>query len=293
MERIINFDNRELAESTFKETWEEFRNELKEKTFLYDDISKAKESTFLKVFDDLFNVNNRIENCVRYLKDIRLDTTIVIGRGAKLKPEEYADYKRFIPEKDYINNNRFSPKGVEWLYLTINENQDIFNIKKCSEHECRAVLGNEFGFCGFKLNKIYDDEKIVDLTIYNSISFNALNEKYRTNLIKLQDRILDNLRKRRVFPNETHMEKKVNKWAIDLVASTYTKMLSDQIFIPIEGTDKDIEYAPFQTIAQYFISLGFSGIIYKSTVFENGKNLVLFDKNISQPFGEIEVYTVK
>lgn len=51
-------------------------------------------------------------------------------------------------------------------------------------------------------------------------------------------------------------------------------------------------YAPFQTMAQYYSSLGYSGIIYGSTVSEIGRNIVLFNKNIAKPCGAIEKYTI-
>ena len=48
---------------------------------------------------------------------------------------------------------------------------------------------------------------------------------------------------------------------------TYTKLLSEQIFVPLNSADnKSIMYAPFQTMAQYYISLGYSGIVFGSTV---------------------------
>lgn len=52
-------------------------------------------------------------------------------------------------------------------------------------------------------------------------------------------------------------------------------------------------YAPFQTMAQYYISLGYAGIIYGSTVSSVGKNIVLFDKNIANPVGTVENYILK
>lgn len=45
-------------------------------------------------------------------------------------------------------------------------------------------------------------------------------------------------------------------------------------------------------MAQYFLSLGYSGIMYKSTVFDKGKNLVLFNKSLVTPVGDIELYTI-
>lgn len=56
--------------------------------------------------------------------------------------------------------------------------------------------------------------------------------------------------------------------------------------------NKKIEYAPFQTMAQYYISLGYSGIVFGSTVCPSGKSIVLFDKAIAVPSGKIEITTV-
>lgn len=56
--------------------------------------------------------------------------------------------------------------------------------------------------------------------------------------------------------------------------------------------DKTLMYTPFQTMAQYYISLGYSGIIYGSTVSAVGRNIVLFDKNIAYPSGAIEDYVL-
>ena len=73
------------------------------------------------------------------------------------------------------------------------------------------------------------------------------------------------------------------KWTI----YTYCKLLSEQIFLLLTTDDKNIEYAPFHLMAQYFLSMGYSGIIYKSTVCNKGKNIVLFDKEYAHPQGDI------
>lgn len=77
-------------------------------------------------------------------------------------------------------------------------------------------------------------------------------------------------------------------WAL----KTYSNMLSEQIFVPIEDSNKKLEYTPFQTMAKYFESHGFGGIIYKSTKYSNAKNLVLFDKNYATPYGTIDDYII-
>lgn len=41
-----------------------------------------------------------------------------VGRGTILGEDENPDFERFIPKTEFIKeDNRFSPSGVEWLYL--------------------------------------------------------------------------------------------------------------------------------------------------------------------------------
>ena len=63
--------------------------------------------------------------------------------------------------------------------------------------------------------------------------------------------------------NVEEFKKLFTKWGV----YTYSKLLSEQIFEPLDEKDnKSLMYAPFQTMAQYYISLGYAGIIYGSTV---------------------------
>ena len=89
-------------------------------------------------------------------------------------------------------------------------------------------------------------------------------------------------------PDVSKIEPHLNTWRM----FTYCKLLSDQIFIPVETNNKSLMYAPFHCVAQYFLSLGYKGIIYKSTVFDKGKNLVLFDKSLVTLLGKIEEYII-
>ena len=89
--------------------------------------------------------------------------------------------------------------------------------------------------------------------------------------------------------NKTEFKRIFTEWAV----YTYSKLLSEQIFEPIDDSaDKGIMYAPFQTMTQYYISLGYSGIIYGSTVSEVGRNIVFFDKKIAESCGTIERYKI-
>ncbi|WP_047153399.1 RES domain-containing protein [Aneurinibacillus tyrosinisolvens] len=69
-----------------------------------------------------------------------------------------------------------------------------------------------------------------------------------------------------------------------ILGKIYLKMIADKIFLPIEaGQEREKEYAPFHAFAYYFQYFGYDGIIFKSTVQEGGKNLVLFDPSDAQP----------
>lgn len=82
------------------------------------------------------------------------------------------------------------------------------------------------------------------------------------------------------------------KYHVPLDIARYALLLSEQIFLPLTTEDRDIIYAPFQCMAEYFLQKGYIGIVYSSTVFPDGKNIVLFDKNAAIPYGEIKRITV-
>nr|WP_225988751.1 RES family NAD+ phosphorylase [Peribacillus frigoritolerans] len=57
---------------------------------------------------------------------------------------------------------------------------------------------------------------------------------------------------------------------------------SDKIFKPLNTIEQEVkkyEYAPFHALANYISEQGYAGIIFRSTVHENGTNLVLFEPN--------------
>lgn len=179
---------------------------------------------------------------------------------------------------------------VEWLYLALGNESDIH---KCSQAECRAEKGNRFGFCHFSFNDSSLELNLVDLTIADDISCEELNsklEEYGQKQLKNGIKAamaLGYIPKYNV--NVDEFKKLFTKWGV----YTHTKLLSEQIFEPLNDTDdKTLMYAPFQSMAQYYISLGYSGIIYGSTVSSVGRNIVLFDKNVAHPIGTIEDYTV-
>lgn len=290
MSRFFDFSDsdREKLERKIKETWVDFRTDLTNKRFGYQEIDRAKECTFLKVYDEMFYKNRGFEFntiTVDELKDL------TIGRGAILGVEECPDYERFIPKEEFIKAaNRFSPPGVEWLYLAIGEEEQI---NKCSQAECRAERGNRFGFCHFEFGSECGDLKIVDLTIANDLSYDELNKKLETHAQEICEDEIRRAMHTRTISRDKSWQGNFKKTLIMWIVYTYSKLLSEQIFEPLDETDdKNVMYAPFQTMAQYYISCGYSGIIYGSTVCSGGRNLVLFDKGIAHPVGAVEDYII-
>lgn len=222
-----------------------------------------------------------------------MSPTTTLIRAGRLRPEDpKPTFSRFVPNKDYITkHNRFSPPRVEWLYLAIG---DLFIAENCALKECRAVKGELFGLCQFKLNEEYSEKKLVDLTIADNVSYEELNEQLDRSADEIRTREVNKAVKSilqngyAVAPDVSDILEKFIKW----VSYTYARLLSKQIFVPVETEDKELMYSPFQCIAQYFLSLGYEGIVYSSTVFPEGKNVVLFDKYAALPVGIIRTLTI-
>lgn len=288
MGNIFDFSGIEKSEQTIRKTWSEFRECLANGLFSYDEIEKAKKQTFLKVYDDLFQKHSGIDHKTIALKDLKAK---LIGRGTILKNDEVPNYERFLPKEEYIKeDNRFSPPHVEWLYLAIGDDNDIH---ECAQAERRVKKGNRFGFCHFQLDAKYNECKLVDLTIADDVSYAEINEtleEYGQAQVKKGIKIAKALGfVPQMSTNKKEFEELLTRWGV----YTYTKLLSEQIFEPLNVCDnKAIAYAPFQTMAQYYISLGYSGIVYGSTVCPAGKNIVLFDKHMACPVGTIEDYKI-
>ena len=262
MGQIFDFSGIEKSEKSIKKTWQEFRDALSKGDFSFDDIASAKKNTFLRVYDDLFNKNAGIEYNTVLISEIE---KYCVGRGTILGEDENPDFERFIPKTEFIKeDNRFSPSGVEWLYLAIGKEAAIH---ECAQAECRVKQNDRFGFCHFQFAADSAALKVVDLTIADEMTYKALNDGLET---YGQEQVKKSIKKSKVLGfilrnnvNVEEFKKLFTKWGV----YTYSKLLSEQIFEPLDEKDnKSLMYAPFQTMAQYYISLGYAGIIYGSTV---------------------------
>ncbi len=269
-----------------KEQWECFCEALKNGCFSPQDITQALNCDFLKTFNDQFKMSDSIEGMTKTLGMI--GNKYKIMRGAKINNDEYLSnikYSRLLPNKDYIKeNNRFSPKDVEWLYLAI-DNNDL-NAKECCKKECRAENGDKFAIVSFTIPNDYNKCKIYDLTVGVEFDYDMLKKDIKNSFEKKlkQIKLITNIKK---FSKDFSSKEKLIKFSL----LTYSKIISENIFEPVE-TEKSEKYAPFHCLAQYFISKGYSGIIYSSTVYKGGKNIVLFDDNYATPIGDIDKFIV-
>lgn len=292
MAKVFDFSEIEKSEATIQRTWDEFRKALTKKAFAYNDIQSALGTTFLRVFDDLFTHNKGFLE-VKIEEVFSSDSNIV--RAARLSDcDPVPGYDRFIPNSKYIkDSNRFSPIGGEWLYLAIGTRASNIS-EQCALQECRAKLGERFALCDFRLNDAYKGKQVIDLTIAREFSYDDINNDLEEYGQKIRDREVSKGIAKGIItgtiekPEVTDIIPLISKWA----TYTYARLLSDQIFLPVTTEDKNLVYAPFQCLAQYFLVHGYVGIIYSSTVFPEGRNIVLFDKNAAEPYNDIKIVTV-
>lgn len=286
MSALLDFSGRERSEKVIRDTWEEFRTALANSTFDICDTECALSTTFLRAFNDLFEVNNGKRYFKKNLSDVFLPTNEVV-RGVRIKDQgSIPDLNRFIPDKRYIKeDNRFSPPGEEWLYLAIGpqkDAEDTFSIAELgSMAECHAETGKRFAVCPFVLNEKIVDNEIVDLTIALEYEYDGLNyELERAGEKYVGTGKREVLKEGCINPRtKLSLVDAIQRWAI----YTYAKLMTEQLFVPVTTEDKRLVYAPFQCMAQYFKSLGYAGIMYSSTVFPSAKNIALFDKEMAVP----------
>ena len=286
---LFDFGDIKKSEATIKNTWNEFRIALANKSFKYDEVDSALTTTFLKVFDDLFS------NCCAQLECSlnSFQANGYLARGTKLKALETVSYDRFLPKAEFINeDNRFSPVGVEWLYLAWSNDKNLAD--KCTIKECRASTGNRFGICSFEINSANKDKKIIDLTLADEMTYEDINSQLENSgkvyFSRCYERSMKAGRAVTLTENEINeMKAEINFWALH----TYLKLLSEQIFTPLaDADDKSLMYAPFQCMAKYFLNKGYVGIKYKSTVCTGAKDIVLFDKTMATPVGTIQDFII-
>jgi hypothetical protein len=254
MNKIFDFAPIKPAEETMKRTWQDFGKELIGADI--KNLDEAKQIHFLRVFDNAFETGGAKKYFTKKLGDL---ASQYFYRGAILKGEKDVPFDRFIPKSEFMKNNRFSPVGLEWLYMAISS--CVPKAKECCVAECQAKDGDRFGICKFEINPSVFNSNIVDLTVGTSLSYDEINNEMESAARKQVNKTVSKFKKT-FNPAVLHADKNATvDMARRWIAQMYTKMMSEMLFVPVEEAKKDDEYIPFQWIARYFESLGYEGIM--------------------------------
>lgn len=241
----------------FKQSWNDFREKII--TNADKKLNFFREEGFLERYNNFFKKSDFRQLATLSKRNFK---NYKIGRGV-IERSEKLTYERFIPYEQYIKeSNRFSPPHCAWLYLAIGK--DSSQIQRTARAECRAEQNKNFCFCEFKIEK---DLQVIDLTIADKYCTNDMIHQFGTALLN-------------------NNKKKISRFLAILFSDEISKLL----FEPLRdrNINREVEYAPFHILAKYFISEGYDGIIYRSTVCPGGKNMVLFDKNLAKPVQIVE-----
>ncbi len=257
--------------------WEEVKLRLATGEIQYNDIEKILELNFFERFDNMLTCN--INNTTTRLKNI--SSLMRFVDGDSYDDGTIYDIQRFIPKLEYSSLNRFNPPGEVFIYLGVSLKRDLKKIDNEVDYimqtcikEIRALDSkdnNVVSSLKFKYSNSNKNKKLLDLT---------LADKYK-DLDDIVEEIV-NLQMTEENDKVGYMYNKINSLCVLL----YIKLISDAIFKPILTNDesmKQYEYAPFHAFASYIKYRGYSGIIYKSTMNEGGKNVVLFDIKDVEP----------
>lgn len=284
----FDYENKDKVIKTFKETWEEFRQALGTNKIGYKELSKAKEYTFLGVLDNVLSYENNNIDLEVLFKTLYFNYSFC--RATEIKSNEIIekiDFDRFLPNKEYSKDaNRFSPTDKEYLYLAcktrFGKEKHYDLIEEISKKEIRAREGQKIGICKFKIPENLDimERRVINLTLVDNISLEDINQDSEN---WINNYIYSNINTNK---SKKVVSKEIKEETRSSLLKIYLKILSSEIFKPVENVDRDFEYAPFHCLAYYFSKLGYDGIIYKSTVCNNGygKNIVLFNKYYAEPF---------
>ena len=167
-----NFENRRNCVQKIRNDWTALREALKSKQLYYYETEKALQYSFLKVFDSHLELSGCQREVNMTFMQLR---NFTLGRAAILRSGETATLNRFIPDKQYINSpNRFSPEGIEWLYLAIGTDEAA--VVETTKAEIRAAAGDRFSYCPFKLSDSINYRKVIDLTVADNSTYEQLDE---------------------------------------------------------------------------------------------------------------------
>lgn len=246
------------------EQWQSLKEDLHNGVVEYDDLNRLiNDYIFFKVFDDFFK-----ETCKFF--EVNLSDINHMYRGVSVEID-LNNYERMVPKVEFAKgHNRMNPPGKAFMYAGIlgkGKGKDENTIKKHTVKtvlkEIRATENDVATICKFKINESAKNKKVINICGDSSIP-------------KSEAGLTEYLYKNAVSGFSIDKEK-----LSYILANVYFNMFStDQIFKPINTNEQEVkkyEYAPFHALANYMSEQGYAGLIFRSTVHQNGTNLVLFD----------------
>ncbi|MCL9638014.1 RES family NAD+ phosphorylase [Bacillus zanthoxyli] len=259
-------ENFESNIELISEQWHTLKEHLHDGVIEYDDFEKMIENyVFFNRFDNFFN-----ETCNFF--EVNLFDIKKIYRGVSGEVD-LNFYERMIPKIEFAKgNNRMNPPGKAFLYAGIlgkDKGRDNSTVKKhvvkTVLKEIRAKEHSIATICQFKINESAKNKKVINICGDSNIPQS------------------DSQLTRYIFENafnKTAFEIDKDKLSF-IMANVYFNMFSsDKIFKPVNTDEQQVkkyEYAPFHALAKYISEKGYAGIMFRSTVHNNGTNLVLFD----------------
>ncbi|MFE4046947.1 hypothetical protein [Priestia sp. YIM B13490] len=293
----------------------EYKEDFQKKVLLHwENENKDSEKSFIEVFDDFHR------NCVEkhpklFIKELdQLRNLYRAQRG-----RWFNNYERMVPIPAR-NDNRWNPKGYDFLYLGYENNikmydKNVNSIEKTCFEELRLQSGEDVTTC--KFTPVNKKLKIIDFC-YEDVSF----EDIENNIEQLMDAITQEKAKE-ILKDPTNISKiKKSEFSgpiIERILSkdkgwkkvksriktesemylgrTLMKNIDEAVFLPIdEKKDPELNaYKPFHLLSKYLMDKGYGGILFRSTrmnlIGQKGKNLVLFNKeDATYVEGSIKVY---
>ena len=246
------------------EQWNILKEDLQNGVVKYDDLDKLlSDYMVFNRFDNVFKETSKFF-------EVKLSDIEPMYRGVPSEIElDY--YERMVPKLEFATgNNRMNPPGKAFLYVGVlgkEKGRDEETIKKhvvkTVLKEIRATESSVATICKFKINDSASQKKVINICGDTSIP-------------KPESGLYEYIYKHAV-KNFTVDKEKINY----IMANVYFNMFSsDQIFKPVNTNEQEVkkyEYAPFHALANYISEQGYAGLIFRSTVHQNGTSLVLFD----------------
>lgn len=232
---------------TAQEQWNKTEIYFSNPNIDYKDVHQHKTIGFLK---SLFEM-------IEYNKKILLADTINISYIIRAAAGEGHSTERFIPDWQYAKENRMNGPDKLYYYFGITYKASPTEAIKCCLEEIRLDEENAT-ICNFKLK---DNLKILDLS-----------KDPECDIIKLINNSI------------IKAGNKKNKIETAMIKIYLNFFYSSGAFDPIDKendsqTNIRKTYMPFWTLSHYLESIGIDGLVFNSTVYECGKNLVIFNLN--------------